>query len=429
MLPWNPYTNQTPSGVTDAQTRTATQSTMSQQETTKVPQAGNMSQNIQDVRTPQTQLIPSQLRNLPALQNVRQTPTPPMQPIQEQEQQRHQKATSSRQIQQQQTDEQGNTFFSYGSNKETSVHQDEATGIQQATAASNITTGTDTSGTEEQPPNGVIGMQVSTPNRDNRRPAQAKTGGTPNSKRGRGTNNGVTAPANQKQPPPSAQELDNPDINSEDTSNINLDLNSVEQLSLLSTMSKESTNTAPEGWIVVTEKGFTYVNNKNSPRRKHLIKPLATGNGGRGGRGFGGGNLTGHDRRYRKAIHPLVTGVFRDSRKPPQPPDTRNTATTATASPTARSNNGVYQGGYYQALAEFDEEETLEEAYIEDDDTPNSMADYDYRSQPGDIQNTERHAPLCVPTSLKEAVVLMNRYKTQPMTVGADPAGGHLHCE
>jgi hypothetical protein len=67
MLTRNPYTNQTPAGVSEAQTRIATQSGQSQQETAIVPRTGNDT----EVRTADTQLIPTQIGNPQELRKTR----------------------------------------------------------------------------------------------------------------------------------------------------------------------------------------------------------------------------------------------------------------------------------------------------------------------------------------------------------------------
>jgi hypothetical protein len=406
--------------VAEAQTRAATQSERSQQESTIISQNGNQTQNRNEVRTTNTQLIPTQLRNSQAPRTDRES-TP--RATQEQQQQNAANTRPTQQQQQQHVDEQGNIFFT-PVDPATAQQNESIREFQNTTGQANNDTGTNShpANETEQPTTGVIGMQVSTPNRDNRRPAQEQTGGTPNSKRGRGTNNGaVTLSTPTIQATATTQAQDNNDSNLIDR----------EQLSTQSNTSNEaSINTAPEGRIVVTENGFTFVNRRNSPRRVHQSRPLEIGNGGRGGRGFGGGNLTGPERRYRRAIHPLVTGVLRSSRPASQQAGTSSNMESATTTPNPTSNNGVYQGGYYQALAEFDDEDEEIEAIPHEEE--NTIAsEYDYTSQPGDTgrnDNTNSRTRR-IPTSLQEALQLLSSYKLLPGPVDADPAGGHLHCD
>ena len=257
-------------------------------------------------------------------------------------------------------------------------------------------------------------MQVSTPKRDNRRPAQEQTGGTPTSKRGGmkcGAGSTTKLPPKQEQ-----QQAGNSDEQSIEWEQPSTNSNNSNAASM---------NTAPEGKIVVTENVFTFVNSR-SPRRSHQNRHSPQGGrGGSGrGRGFGGGNLTGSERRYRKAIHPLVTGVLRKTA--PQENTTNHRIQATLETQQRKSTNGVYLGGYYQALAEFDDEDTtLQEEEI------TLSSEYEYNSQPGDLERNEPNIgrPRQIPTSLQEALQLLSSYKLLPKAVDADPAGGHPHCD
>ena len=275
----------------------------------------------------------------------------------------------------------------------------------------------------DQQPNGVIGMQVSTPNRDNRRPAEANTGGTPNSKRGRPQRNG----GQLKSPPQLDTEIisipeEEPRTHSGDDNSIDR-----EQLSLQSQEPSidGSINTAP-GRIVLTDNGFTFVNTRNSPRRKKSgasdLDRSGRANGGRGGsgRGLGSGIHTGNERRYRRALHPLVTGELRNTSGPPEADETTNENTTKATPPAKSSPNGVYRGGYYQALAD-DGDDTNQQNENE------SVPTDDYASQPGNLNGVAIQKARHIPTSLQEALSLLSAYKILPKGADADPAGGHLH--
>jgi hypothetical protein len=269
-------------------------------------------------------------------------------------------------------------------------------------------------------------MQVSTPSRDNRRPAQAQTGDTPNSKRGRQQHAEASSnePNNRNQEKATTttgqQATTHPTVQEQDNESNSIER---EQLSIQSNTSNEaSVNTAPDGRIVITEHGFTYVNSRNSPRRLQQSRPLEN-NGGRGGRGFGGGNLNGPTRRYRRAVHPLVTGVTRITRIPTTPGNSSTTTehNEIIPKPARLPNNGVYQGGYYAALAEYDDEDAEVETNTQEEETTIAS---EYASQPGNQVHDNQGRSRRVPTSLQEALRLLNSYKNLPNEADADPAGG-----
>ena len=443
-LPRSPYTNQTPANVAASQNRNGTQSRESHSGVHNNTQRENPAGNATAAQTSNTQTAPTQNRNNQANNTHVSEVTPQQMTTSHYQSANNQetRTTNEAGIQQlNQMDTTPTTTAQLNQQVQQHDHEEQGTQVQEASGNHNEET-TTTRGdgtneainamTQEQPPsNEVIGMQVSTPNRDNRRPAEEKTGGTPNSKRGRPQGNGGML----KCPPPIETEIISiPEEEPQQRPQLGDD-NSIdkEQLSLQSLPSIDgSINTAP-GRIAINNTGFTFVNSRNSPRRRKNIDERApldaggrTGRGpysGRGrGRGSGGGILTGNERRYRRALHPLVTGELLH---PPRSRaiDTTTAGTQEEIRTTAKASpNGVYRGGYYQALADTDAEKKQkhDENILQEDH-------YDYSSQPGNLDGVAIQQTRHIPTSLQEAVKLLRAFEILPKEADADPVGGHPH--